>query len=46
MHSYYQLYKNSKDPVPYRIEIIQYAAQYGNKKAAEEFKTSVKTIRK
>ncbi len=46
MYSYYQLYKNNKAPVPYRIEMIQYAAQYGNKKAAKEFQTSVKTIRK
>ncbi len=44
--NYYTLYKNSKDPVVIRKEMIAYALEHGNKAAAREFQTTVKTVRK
>ncbi len=46
MYTYYQLIKNSKDPVPHRAELVKYAIKHGNKPAARKFQTSVKTVRK
>lgn len=46
MYTYYELYRNCKDPVPYRIELVKYALAYGNKPAAKKFSTTVKTIKK
>jgi transposase len=46
MHTYYQLYKNSKDPIPYRIEIIKDAQLIGIKPSARKYMTSPKTVRK
>ena len=43
---YYASYKNSKDPSLLRKELINYAMDYGNKKAAQQFQTTVKTVRK
>ena len=43
---YYTSYKNSKDPSLLRKELINYAMDYGNKKAAQQFQTTVKTVRK
>ena len=43
---YYASYKNSKDPSLGRKELINYAIDYGNKKAAQQFQTTVKTVRK
>ena len=43
---YYTSYKNSKDPSLLRKELINYAIDYGNKKAAQQFQTTVKTVRK
>ena len=43
---YYASYKNSKDPSLLRKELVSYALQYGNKKAAHHFQTTVKTVRK
>ncbi len=46
MYEYYTLYKNSKDPVVIRKELIRYALENGNKATARKFKTTVKTVRK
>ena len=46
MYTYYQLIKNSKDPVPHRAEMVKYAIEHGNKPAARKFQTSAKTVRK
>ena len=46
MYTYYQLIKNSKDPVPHRAAMVKYAIEHGNKPAARKFQTSVKTVRK
>ena len=43
---YYASYKNSKDPSLLRKELVSYALKYGNKKAAQYFQTTVKTVRK
>ena len=43
---YYASYKNSKAPSLLRKELVSYALTYGNKKAAQEFQTTVKTVRK
>jgi len=43
---YYASYKNSKDPSLVRKELVSYALRYGNKKAARQFQTTVKTVRK
>ena len=43
---YYTSYKNSKDPSLLRKELINYAIDYGNKQAAQQFQTTVKTVRK
>ena len=43
---YYASYKNSKDPSLLRKELVSYALKYGNKKAAQQFQTTVKTVRK
>ena len=43
---YYASYKNSKDPSLLRKELVSYALKYGNKKAARQFQTTVKTVRK
>lgn len=40
---YYVSYKNSKDLSLLRKELIDYALSYGNKKAAQQFQTTVKT---
>ncbi|MDC7126904.1 MAG: helix-turn-helix domain-containing protein [Spirochaetales bacterium] len=46
MYQYYQLIKNSKDPVPFRTEMVKYAIENGNKPAAKNFQTTPKTVRK
>ena len=46
MYTYYQLYKNSKDPVPFRINIVKDAKNLGIKPTARKYKTSPKTVRK
>lgn len=46
MYSYYELYKNSKNPVTYRVKMVSYAKQHGIKKTAKLFKTTAKTVRK
>ena len=46
MYSYYDLYRNSNNPVPYRMDIVRYAKKHGIKPAAREFKTTPKTVRK
>ena len=43
---YYASYKNSKDPSLLRKELVGYALTYGNKKAAQHFQTTIKTVRK
>ena len=43
---YYELYRNSKDPVQYRCILVEYALKYGIKPTAREFKTTPKTVRK
>ena len=43
---YYASYKNSKDPSLLRKELVSYALTYGNKKAAQHFQTTIKTVRK
>ncbi len=42
--NYYILYKNSKEHSVIRKEIIVYALEHGNKAAAHEFQTTVKTL--
>jgi len=44
--NYYELYRNSKDPVQYRGMLVEYALKYGIKPTAREFKTTPKTVRK
>jgi len=46
VYNYYELYKNSKDPVPFRINIIKDAEKMGIKPTARKYKTSPKTVRK
>jgi transposase len=46
MYSYYELYRNSKDPVQYRAEIVREAQKHGIKRTARKFKTTPKTVRK
>ena len=43
---HYASYKNSKDPSLLRKELVGYALTYGNKKAAQHFQTTIKTVRK
>ena len=43
---YYASYKNRKAPSLLRKELVSYALKYGNKKAAQQFQTTVKTVRK
>jgi hypothetical protein len=43
---YYELYRNSKDPVQYRGLLVEYALKHGIKPTAREFKTTPKTVRK
>ena len=43
---YYASYKNSKAPSLLRKELVSYALKYGNKKAAQQFQTTIKTVRK
>ncbi|HID04120.1 MAG TPA: transposase, partial [Desulfobacterales bacterium] len=45
-YSYYQLYRNSKDPVQYRVEIVKEAQKHGIKPTARAFRTTPKTVRK
>ncbi len=44
--NYYELYRNSKDPVQYRGMLVEYALKHGIKPTAREFKTTPKTVRK
>ena len=46
MYKYYELYKDSKNPMNLRKEIVQYALDFGIKPAARHFQTTVKTVRK
>ncbi len=46
MYKYYELYKNSKDPIPLRITIVREAKKIGIKPTARKCKTSPKTVRK
>ncbi len=46
MNTYYTICKNCKDKSIYRKQLVQYAIKHGKKKAAREFKTTVKTVRK
>jgi transposase len=46
VYNYYELYKNSKDPIPFRITIVREAKKIGIKPAARKYKTSPKTVRK
>jgi len=46
MYAYYDLYRNCKDPIPYRIELVKFALTHGIKPSARKFKTTVKTVRK
>jgi transposase len=46
MFSYYELYRTSKNPVPYREKMIRYAREHGIKPAARMFQTTPKTVRK
>ena len=46
MYKYYELYKDSKNPMNLRKEIVQYAIEFGIKPAARHFQTTVKTVRK
>ena len=39
---YYELYRNSKDPVQYRGMLVEYALKHGIKPTAQEFKTTPK----
>ena len=43
---YSDIMKNSKDKKIYRMRMVQYAIQHGNKPAARVFCTTVKTVRK
>jgi len=40
MYDYYELYKNSKDPIPLRITIVREAKKIGIKPTARKYKTS------
>lgn len=46
MYNYYDLYKNSKDPIQLRINIVKDAKKIGIKPTARKYKTTVKTVRK
>lgn len=46
MYSYYELYRNSKDHVRYRVDMVKYAQKYGIKPTAQKFQTTPKTVRK
>jgi len=46
MYDYYELYKNSKDPIPLRITIVREAKKIGIKPTARKYKTTPKTVRK
>jgi transposase len=46
MYSYYEVYRHSNNPIPYREKLVKYALKYGVKPAAREFGTSPKTVRK
>lgn len=46
MYTYYEFYRNSKDPVQYRVEIVREAQEYGIKPTARKFRTTPKTVRK
>ena len=46
MFNYYDFYKNSKDPVSYRINIVKDAKRIGIKPTARKYKTSPQTVRK
>ena len=43
---YYASYKNSKDPLLLRKELVNCVLKYDNKKAAQYFQITVKTVRK
>jgi transposase len=46
MFTYYELYRTSKNPVPYRERMVRYAREYGIKPAARMFQATPKTVRK
>jgi len=46
MFNYYDFYRNSKDPVSYRINIVKDAKRIGIKPTARKYKTSPQTVRK
>jgi len=46
MFNYYDFYRNSKDPIPYRINIVKDGKKIGIKPAARKYKTSPQTVRK
>ena len=43
---YYTIMRHSKDPVYFRLKLVQYAQDHGNKPAARAFSATVKTVRK
>jgi len=43
MYSYYDLYRNSNNPVPCRMDIVQYAKEHGIKPTVREFKATPTT---
>ena len=43
---YSTIMKNAKDKKLFRMQMVQYAKDHGNKPAARAFKTTVKTVRK
>ncbi|MCF7929857.1 MAG: helix-turn-helix domain containing protein [Spirochaetales bacterium] len=46
MYSYYDLYRNSKDHIRYRLDMIRYAQKHGIKPTARHFQTTQGTVRK
>ncbi|MDH5718879.1 MAG: helix-turn-helix domain-containing protein, partial [Spirochaetia bacterium] len=43
---YSEIMKNAKDKKLFRMQMVQYALEYGNKPTARRFNTSVKTVKK
>ena len=43
---YSEIMKNAKDKKLFRMQMVQYALEYGNKPTARRFYTSVKTVKK
>jgi transposase-like protein len=46
MYTYYELYRNSKNPSQYRERMVRHALMNGIKPTAREFQTTPKTVRK